>query len=163
MTDMNLVFWLPALFVFCMLACRAFAADIRISEGACRDLCHRHDHRLAVHLYGDGARPARAVLTLQRFAAPQSCKSRTSWRTNMWSLHILLLAVTILLSAPLSRYFVLIMARHYEQRWLGRFEAGLDTGKQNWARCVVPTLDRPRVAGASGVAQALLRPIGMAA
>jgi hypothetical protein len=25
MTDMNLVFWLPTLFVFSMLACRAFA------------------------------------------------------------------------------------------------------------------------------------------
>src|SRR5258708_1974084 len=51
----------------------------------------------------------------------------------MWTLPILLLAITILLSIPLSRYFVWIMEGRYKApRAVGWFEARLDSGPQNW-------------------------------
>ena len=76
----------------------------------------------------------------------------------MWTLSILLLAVTILLSIPLNRDFVWLMDGRYKPpRWLGWFEARLDTGEQDWTQYVVAMVDRPRVAGESGAAQALRR------
>jgi K+-transporting ATPase ATPase A chain len=82
----------------------------------------------------------------------------------MWTLAILLLAVTILMSILLRRYFVLLMdGRNKAPRWLGWFEARLDTGEQEWTRYIVAMLDRQRVAGDSGAAQTLRRPILMAA
>jgi K+-transporting ATPase ATPase A chain len=59
----------------------------------------------------------------------------------MWTLPILLLAVTILLSIPLSKYFVAVMeGRLKALRWLGWFERRLDTGEQNWKQYVVSML-----------------------
>jgi K+-transporting ATPase ATPase A chain len=51
----------------------------------------------------------------------------------MWMLPILLIAVTILISIPLSQYFAWIMDGHYRApRFLAWFEARLDTGHQDW-------------------------------
>ncbi len=59
----------------------------------------------------------------------------------MWTLPILLLAVTILLSIPLSRYFGWIMEGRYRApRWLAWFEARLDTGEQDWKQYTVSML-----------------------
>jgi potassium-transporting ATPase potassium-binding subunit len=59
----------------------------------------------------------------------------------MWTLPILLLAVTILLSIPLSRYFAWIMDGSYKApRGLAWFEARLDTGEQNWKQYTVALL-----------------------
>jgi len=52
---------------------------------------------------------------------------------TMWILPILLLALTILLSIPLSRYFAWIMEGRYKApRVLAWFEARLDSGPQGW-------------------------------
>src|ERR1700722_3566343 len=59
----------------------------------------------------------------------------------MWTLPILLLAVTILLSIPLSRYFAWIMDGSYKApRGLAWFEARLDTGEQNWKQYTIALL-----------------------
>jgi K+-transporting ATPase ATPase A chain len=59
----------------------------------------------------------------------------------MWTLPILLLAVTILLSIPLSRYFVWIMEGRYKApRFLAWFEARLDSGPQNWKQYTLALL-----------------------
>jgi potassium-transporting ATPase potassium-binding subunit len=59
----------------------------------------------------------------------------------MWTLPILLLAVTILLSIPLSRYFAWIMDGHYKAPpFLAWFEKKLDSGQQNWKQYVVAML-----------------------
>ncbi len=59
----------------------------------------------------------------------------------MWTLPILLLAVTILLSIPLSRYFAWIMEGRYRApRWLAWFERHLDTGEQDWKQYTVSML-----------------------
>jgi potassium-transporting ATPase potassium-binding subunit len=59
----------------------------------------------------------------------------------MWTLPILLLAVTILLSIPLSRYFAWIMDGRYKTpRWLGWFEARLDSGEQDWKQYTIALL-----------------------
>jgi potassium-transporting ATPase potassium-binding subunit len=59
----------------------------------------------------------------------------------MWTLPILLLAVTILLSIPLSRYFAWIMEGHYKApRLLAWFEARLDSGAQDWKQYAVALL-----------------------
>jgi potassium-transporting ATPase potassium-binding subunit len=59
----------------------------------------------------------------------------------MWTLPILLLAVTILISIPLSRYFAWIMdGRYRAPRFLAWFEARLDSGPQNWKQYVVAML-----------------------
>jgi potassium-transporting ATPase potassium-binding subunit len=56
----------------------------------------------------------------------------------MWTLPVLLLAVTILLSIPLSRYFVWIMeGRYHAPRWLAWFEKRLDSGEQDWKQYAV--------------------------
>jgi potassium-transporting ATPase potassium-binding subunit len=56
----------------------------------------------------------------------------------MWTLPILLLAVTVLLSIPLSKYFSSVMeGRFFGLRWLRWFEARLDTGEQNWKQYTV--------------------------
>jgi K+-transporting ATPase ATPase A chain len=59
----------------------------------------------------------------------------------MWTLPILLLAVTILLSIPLSKYFAWIMdGRYRAPRALAWFEQRLNTGQQNWKQYVVAML-----------------------
>jgi potassium-transporting ATPase potassium-binding subunit len=59
----------------------------------------------------------------------------------MWTLPILLLAVTILLSIPLSRYFAWILDGRYKApRLLAWFEARVDSGQQNWKQYVVAML-----------------------
>jgi K+-transporting ATPase ATPase A chain len=59
----------------------------------------------------------------------------------MWTLPILLLAITILLSIPLSRYFVWIMEGRYKApRALAWFEARLDSGPQDWKQYTVALL-----------------------
>jgi potassium-transporting ATPase potassium-binding subunit len=56
----------------------------------------------------------------------------------MWTLPILLLAVTILLSIPLSRYFACVMDGRYKAPpFLAWFEKKLDSGQQNWKQYVV--------------------------
>jgi potassium-transporting ATPase potassium-binding subunit len=55
----------------------------------------------------------------------------------MWTLPILLIVVTILISIPLSRYFAWIMdGRYRAPRFLAWFEARLDTGQQDWKQYV---------------------------
>jgi potassium-transporting ATPase potassium-binding subunit len=59
----------------------------------------------------------------------------------MWTLPILLLAVTILLSIPLSKYFAWIMDGRYKApRALAWFESRLNSGQQNWKQYVVSML-----------------------
>jgi potassium-transporting ATPase potassium-binding subunit len=59
----------------------------------------------------------------------------------MWTLPILLLAVTILLSIPLSGYLAWIMdGRFRAPRFLAWFEAKLDTGQQDWRQYTVALL-----------------------
>jgi potassium-transporting ATPase potassium-binding subunit len=59
----------------------------------------------------------------------------------MWTLPVLLLAVTIGLSIPLSRYFAWIMdGRYRAPRPLAWFEARLNSGQQNWKQYVVAML-----------------------
>ena len=59
----------------------------------------------------------------------------------MWTLPIPLLAVTILLSIPLSRYFVWIMDDcNKAPRWLGWRETRLDAGEQDGKQYVVAML-----------------------
>jgi potassium-transporting ATPase potassium-binding subunit len=56
----------------------------------------------------------------------------------MWSLPILLLAVAIALSIPLSKYFVWIMeGRYHAPRWLAWFEQRLDSGPQDWKQYAI--------------------------
>jgi K+-transporting ATPase ATPase A chain len=59
----------------------------------------------------------------------------------MWTLPVLLLAVTILLSIPLSRYFAWIMDGGYKApRVLAWFEARLDSGPQDWKQYLIALL-----------------------
>jgi potassium-transporting ATPase potassium-binding subunit len=59
----------------------------------------------------------------------------------MWTLPLLLLAVTILLSIPLSRYFAWIMdGRYTAPRALAWFEHRLNSGQQNWKQYAVAML-----------------------
>jgi potassium-transporting ATPase potassium-binding subunit len=59
----------------------------------------------------------------------------------MWTLPFLLLALAILLSIPLSKYFAWIMDGRYKApRFLAWFEGRLNTGQQNWKQYVVSML-----------------------
>jgi K+-transporting ATPase ATPase A chain len=59
----------------------------------------------------------------------------------MWTLPILLLAVTILLSIPLSRYFTWLMEGRYKApRLLAWFEGRLNSGPQDWKQYAVALL-----------------------
>jgi K+-transporting ATPase ATPase A chain len=59
----------------------------------------------------------------------------------MWTLPILLLAVTILLSIPLSRYFAWIMdGRYRAPRFLRWFEERLNSGQQDWKQYTLALL-----------------------
>jgi K+-transporting ATPase ATPase A chain len=59
----------------------------------------------------------------------------------MWTLPILLLAITIVLSIPLSAYFAAVMdGRLKTPGPLAWFEARLDSGQQNWKQYVVAML-----------------------
>jgi potassium-transporting ATPase potassium-binding subunit len=59
----------------------------------------------------------------------------------MWTLPVLLLAVTILISIPLSRYFAWIMdGRYRAPRVLAWFEARLNSGAQDWKQYTVALL-----------------------
>ena len=56
----------------------------------------------------------------------------------MWTLPILLLVLTILLSIPLSKYFAAVMeGRLKALRWLGWFEDRLNSGEQNWKQYTI--------------------------
>lgn len=59
----------------------------------------------------------------------------------MWTLPLLIIITSILLSIPVGRYLAWIMDGHYRApRWLSWFEARLDTGPQNWKQYVVAML-----------------------
>jgi potassium-transporting ATPase potassium-binding subunit len=78
----------------------------------------------------------------------------------MWTLPLLLLAVTILLSIPLSKYFAWIMdGRYRAPRLLAWFEQRLDTGQQNWKQYVVAMLLFTGVLFAYGYVVLCLQPI----
>jgi K+-transporting ATPase ATPase A chain len=78
----------------------------------------------------------------------------------MWTLPLLLLAVTILLSIPLSKYFAWIMdGRYRAPRVLAFFEQRLDTGQQNWKQYVVAMLSFTAVLFTYGFIVLCLQPI----
>jgi len=78
----------------------------------------------------------------------------------MWTLPILLLAVTILLSIPLSKYFAWIMDGHYNApRLLAWFESRLNSGQQNWKQYVVAMLAFTAVLFTYGYIVLCLQPI----
>ena len=78
----------------------------------------------------------------------------------MWTLPILLLAVTILLSIPLSKYFAWIMdGRYRAPRVLAWFEQRLNTGQQNWKQYVVAMLVFTAVLFTYGYVVLCLQPI----
>ena len=59
----------------------------------------------------------------------------------MWTLPILLLAVTILLSIPLSRYFASVMDGRFRIPGpIDRIEKKLDSGQQNWKQYAIAML-----------------------
>jgi potassium-transporting ATPase potassium-binding subunit len=59
----------------------------------------------------------------------------------MWTLPLLLLAVTILLSIPLSRYFAWIMdGRYRAPSFLAWFERRVDSGPQDWKQYCIAFL-----------------------
>jgi K+-transporting ATPase ATPase A chain len=59
----------------------------------------------------------------------------------MWTLPILLLALTILISIPLSRYFAWLMEGRYRApRLLAWFEKRLNSGEQDWKQYTVALL-----------------------
>jgi potassium-transporting ATPase potassium-binding subunit len=78
----------------------------------------------------------------------------------MWTLPILLLALTILLSIPLSRYFAWIMDGQYKApRFLAWFEARLNSGQQNWKQYVIAMLAFTLVLFTYGFVVLCLQPI----
>jgi potassium-transporting ATPase potassium-binding subunit len=78
----------------------------------------------------------------------------------MWTLPLLLLAVTILLSIPLSKYFAWIMDGRYKApRVLAWFEQRLDSGPQNWKQYVVAMLVFTAVLFTYGYVVLCLQPI----
>lgn len=78
----------------------------------------------------------------------------------MWTVPILLLAVTIALSIPLSRYFVSVMeGRLKALRWLGWCEARLDTGEQNRKQYTISLLVFNTVLFIFGFVALCLQPI----
>ena len=78
----------------------------------------------------------------------------------MWTLPIMLLAVTILLSIPLSRYFAWIMDGQYRApRLLAWFEARLDSSPQSWKQYVIAMLAFTLVLFTYGFIVLCLQPI----
>jgi len=78
----------------------------------------------------------------------------------MWTLPILLLAVTILLSIPLSAYFAMIMDGRYKAPApLAWFEAKVNSGQQNWKQYVVAMLAFTLVLFTYGYVVLCLQPI----
>ncbi len=78
----------------------------------------------------------------------------------MWTLPILLLALTILLSIPLSRYFAWVMDGQLKSpgpiAWI---EARLNSGKQNWKQYVIAMLAFTAVLFVYGYAVLCLQPV----
>ena len=78
----------------------------------------------------------------------------------MWTLPLLLLAVTILLSIPLSAYFASVMdGRLKVPGPLAWFEAKLDSGPQNWKQYVVAMLAFTAVLFTFGYIVLCLQPV----
>ncbi len=78
----------------------------------------------------------------------------------MWTLPILLLAVTILLSIPLSAYFAKIMdGRYNAPAFLAWFEKRVDSGPQNWKQYVVSILAFTAVLFTYGFVVLSLQPV----
>jgi K+-transporting ATPase ATPase A chain len=78
----------------------------------------------------------------------------------MWTLPILLLAVTILLSIPLSAYFAMIIDGRYKAPApLAWFEAKVNSGQQNWKQYVVAMLAFTLVLFTYGYVVLCLQPI----
>lgn len=78
----------------------------------------------------------------------------------MWTLPILLLALTILLSIPLSRYFAWIMDGKYKApRLLAWFEARLNSGQQSWKQYVTAMLAFTLVLFTYGFVVLCLQPV----
>src|SRR6478609_6394543 len=56
----------------------------------------------------------------------------------MWTLPLLILVTTIVLSIPMGRYLAWIMdGRYRAPNWLSWFERSLDTGSQNWKQYTI--------------------------
>jgi potassium-transporting ATPase potassium-binding subunit len=78
----------------------------------------------------------------------------------MWTLPLLLLAVTILISIPLSKYFAWIMdGRYRAPRVFAWFESRLNTGQQNWKQYVVAMLAFTAVLFTYGYVVLCLQPV----
>jgi len=78
----------------------------------------------------------------------------------MWTLPLLLLVVTILISIPLSKYFAWIMdGRYRAPRVLAWFESRLNTGQQNWKQYVVAMLAFTAVLFTYGYVVLCLQPV----
>jgi K+-transporting ATPase ATPase A chain len=78
----------------------------------------------------------------------------------MWTLPILLLALTILLSIPLSAYFAAVMdGRLKTPGALAWIEAKLDSGQQNWKQYVVAMLAFTAVLFTFGYLVLCLQPV----
>ncbi len=78
----------------------------------------------------------------------------------MWTLPLLLLAVTILLSIPMSKYFAWIMdGRYRAPRVLAWFEERLNTGQQNWKQYVIAMMAFTAVLFTYGYVVLCLQPI----
>jgi potassium-transporting ATPase potassium-binding subunit len=78
----------------------------------------------------------------------------------MWTLPFLLLAVAILLSIPLSKYFAWIMDGRYRPlRFLAWFESRLNSGQQNWKQYVVSMLAFTAVLFTYGYIVLCLQPV----
>ena len=59
----------------------------------------------------------------------------------MWTLPILIVLTTVLLSVPVGFYLAWVMdGRYHAPRWLRWFEGRLDTGPQNWKQYAVALL-----------------------
>ena len=59
----------------------------------------------------------------------------------MWTLPILIVAVSVLLSIPVGRYMAKVMDYSYQPRgFLKWFERRLDTGPQNWKQYSIAML-----------------------
>src|SRR6516225_8448030 len=58
----------------------------------------------------------------------------------MWTVPVLIVAVTVALALPVGRYLARVMDDWRPPDWLGRLERRLDTGPQSWKQYAVALL-----------------------
>src|SRR5262245_66004751 len=59
----------------------------------------------------------------------------------MWTLPLLIIGITVVLSVPVGLYLAWVMdGRYRAPRWLAWFERRLDTGPQSWKQYAVALL-----------------------